>query len=142
MGLALVLIVALAAGFRLYHLGVPAFRADTIIFYQLCHQPESGWYIFTHWTLLGHFPFPMAITKGFIDIFHLPITDFMIRLPNAVFGILTVLDMYLLGRQMAGRATAGLFVGRHTRLRQGFPLREAASTGQVGGQGMAVCRPS
>lgn len=105
--IALALIVALAAAMRLYHLGVPAFRADTIMFYDLCHRPISGWVIFTQWMELlgrtGQFPFSLAMTKCFIDIFHLVPTAFMIRLPNAVFGILTVWSMYLLGRQMAGR---------------------------------------
>lgn len=104
---ALVLIMALAAGFRLYHLGVPSFRADTMLFFDICHRPLSGWVIFTQWMeLMGRtaqFPFALAITKLFIDVFHLAPTAFMIRLPNALFGTLTVLGMYLLGRQMAGR---------------------------------------
>ncbi|MBU0714504.1 MAG: glycosyltransferase family 39 protein [Verrucomicrobia bacterium] len=108
MGLALVLIVALAAGFRLYHLGAPSFRADTMLFFDLCHRPVSGWVIFTQWMeLMGRtsqFPFALAITKLFIDVFHLAPTAFMIRLPSALFGIFTVIGMYMLGRQMAGRS--------------------------------------
>lgn len=107
MVVALVLVVALAAGFRLFHLGVSAFRADTMTFFDICQRPESGWVVFTQWTeLLGRtaqLPFPLAITKCFIDVLHLPATAFMIRLPNALFGILTVLGMYMLGRQLAGR---------------------------------------
>ncbi|MDO9543463.1 MAG: glycosyltransferase family 39 protein [Kiritimatiellia bacterium] len=49
-------------------------------------------------------PFTLAITKCFIDTLHLAPTDFMIRLPCALFGILTVPGIYLLGRQMAGCA--------------------------------------
>lgn len=105
---ALVLVVALAAGFRLYHLGVPSFRADTIHFFDFCHRPLSGWVIFIQWMeLMGRssqFPFPVAITKCFVDVLHLTPTAFMIRLPSALFGILTVMGMYMLGRQMAGRA--------------------------------------
>ncbi|MBU4201488.1 MAG: hypothetical protein KKE37_02725 [Verrucomicrobia bacterium] len=104
---ALVFIVALAAGFRLYHLGVSSFRADTMLFFDICHRPVSGWVVFTQWMeLMGRtaqFPFSLAITKLFIDVFHLAPTAFIIRLPNAVFGILMVWCMYLLGRQMAGR---------------------------------------
>lgn len=100
-------IIALAAGFRLYHLGNPSFRADTILFFDICHRPVSAWIIFTQWMeLLGRtaqFPFSLAITKGMIDVFHLTPTAFVIRLPNAVFGILTVWAMYFLGRQLAGR---------------------------------------
>ena len=117
MGVALVLVVALAAGLRLFDLGVPSFRADTMLFFDICHRPVSGWVVFTQWMeLMGRtsqLPFSLAITKLFIDIFHLAPTAFMIRLPNALFGILTVLGMYMLGRQMAG-------------------LRQSASPRQVG----------
>ena len=107
MGVALVLVVALAAGLRLFDLGVSSFRADTMLFFDICHRPVSAWVVFTQWMeLMGRtaqFPFSLAITKLFIDVFHLAPTAFMIRLPNALFGILTVLGMYMLGRQMAGR---------------------------------------
>jgi hypothetical protein len=46
MMLALVLIAALAAGFRLFHLGVPAFGADTMLFFDICHRPVSSWVVF------------------------------------------------------------------------------------------------
>jgi hypothetical protein len=79
-----------------------------MLFFDICHQPVSGWVVFTKWMeLMGRtsqLPFSLAITKLFIDVFHLVPTAFMIRLPNALFGILTVLGMYMLGRQMAGRA--------------------------------------
>lgn len=105
---AMVFIVALAAGLRLFDLGVPAFGADTMNFFDICHRPLSGWVIFTQWMeLMGRtaqLPFPLAITKCFIDVLHLAPTDFMIRLPSALFGILTVMGMYLLGCQMAGRS--------------------------------------
>lgn len=100
-------VVALAAGFRLFHLGDATFGGDTMHFFDLCHRPLSGWVIFTQWMeLMGptaQFPFSLAITKWFIDVLHLAPTDFIIRFPNALFGILTVLGMYMLGRQMAGR---------------------------------------
>ncbi len=105
---ALFVVVMIAAGLRLYHLGVPSFRADTMIFFDFCHRPITAWAIFSQWLdLMGksaQFPFPVAITKYFIDVLHLSPTAFMIRLPNALFGILTVLGMYMLGRQLAGRA--------------------------------------
>lgn len=101
--LALMLAVAAASFFRLYHLGVPSFRADTLIFSQYCRQAESAWFIFTHWTVLGHFPLPLAMTKMFVDLVPGPVTDFLIRFPNALCGILTVLCVYLIGRQMSGR---------------------------------------
>ncbi len=77
------------------------------MFYDICHQSVSGWVVFTQWMELmgrtGQLPFPLAITKGFIDILHIAPSAFMIRLPNAIFGVLTVFGMYMLGRQMAGR---------------------------------------
>lgn len=104
----LAVVLAFAAGLRLFHLGVPSFRADTMLFFDICHRPVSGWVIFSQWMeLMGRtaqFPFSLAITKFFIDVCHLEPTAFAIRLPNALFGVLTVLLMYMTGRQMAGRA--------------------------------------
>ncbi|MCG2679551.1 MAG: hypothetical protein L6455_06240 [Kiritimatiellae bacterium] len=91
---ALIGVIALAAGFRLYHLGVSSFRADTMLFFDICHRPVSGWVVFTQWMeLMGRtaqFPFSPAITKLLIDLFHLAPPAFIICLPNALFGILTV----------------------------------------------------
>lgn len=103
-----VLVVLGAACYlRLAGLGDSAFRADTITFYDLCHRPVSGWTIFTHWIdLLGRtsqFPFPLAVTKGVIDILHLPPTDLVIRLPMALFGVLAVAASFFVGQAVAGR---------------------------------------
>ena len=106
--LVILLVLAVAAFFRLSQLGDSPFRPDTMLFFDMCRRPVGAWAIFSQWLdLLGQtaqFPFSMAITKLFIDVFHLEPTAFVIRLPNAVFGVLTVLGMYMVGRQLAGRA--------------------------------------
>lgn len=109
----LLLVLSLAVILRLHNLGGPAFRADTMLFPGVCRQPISAWTLFVDWLqVLGNtaqFPFSMAFTKFCIDFFHLPPSAFFIRLPNAIFGILTVVAMYMLGRQLAGRR-CGLFL--------------------------------
>jgi len=106
------LVLAVGAFFRLMWLGEAAFRADTIIFYNFCHSSISAWQIFFNWFQVfargEQFPFAPAFTKGFIDCLHLPLTDFVIRLPSALFGIVTVLFAILAGRELGGRRF-GLF---------------------------------
>lgn len=91
----------------MYALGEPAFRADTIIFYDLCHRTLSAWTIFTRWMeLLGRsaqFPFALAFSKWFIAIFNLPVTDFTVRLPSALWGTATVMAVFFAGWLLAGR---------------------------------------
>lgn len=109
------ILVLIATVLRLYNLGEPPFRADTMLFTDHCRNPAiSAWRLFTDWLqILGdtsQFPFSMAFTKLCLSVFHLPPTDFLIRLPNAMFGILTVIAIYFLGREVAGRRF-GLFLG-------------------------------
>jgi len=91
----------------LYALGDPAFRADTMIFYDLCHRPLSAWTIMTRWMeLMGRsaqFPFALASAKGLINIFDLPVTDFTVRLSSALWGTATVIAVFFAGRLLAGR---------------------------------------
>lgn len=108
-----VFVILTSVVFRIYKLGAPPFRADTMLFRQICASQISAWTLFGDWlNVLGktaQFPFSMAFTKFCMDFFHLPINDFIVRLPNALFGILTVGAMYMLGRQLAGRRF-GLFL--------------------------------
>jgi hypothetical protein len=102
----LTLVIALGAFFRLFQLGLPAFRADTIEFWRICHQDLSAINLFTHWLDIvgrtGQFPFPMVFEKALINVFHLPPSDFWIRFSSAFFGILTVPAMYMAARQIGG----------------------------------------
>lgn len=108
----LIVVICIAAFFRLYHLGAPAFRADTMIFMDFARQPIAFWDVFTKWTSTlgmnktGQFPFAVAWIKMFLDLTGAPLTPFMIRLPSALWGILAVLAIYGCGRVLAGNAFA------------------------------------
>ena len=108
------LVVGLGVFFRLMWLGEAAFGADTMLFYDMCHRPLSATAIWTDWLKLvgqaAQFPFALAFTKGFIDLFHLPVTDFTIRLPMALFGIATVPVAVMAGALLGGKRF-GLFFG-------------------------------
>lgn len=111
-GAGLILVTSLAAFFRLFELGLPAFRADTIEAWRLCHQDFSAFYLFGHWSEIvgrnGQFPLPMALARGLLNLFQLPPTDFWIRFSSAFFGIATVPAVFLAARQLGGRRF-GLF---------------------------------
>ena len=94
--------IAAGAWFRLHNLGEAALRADTIHFWFVCHMDISAWQVVTKWTELGvgQLPLPLAITKLLIDVFHLPVTHFTIRLPNALFGIALIPVMFAIGRRL------------------------------------------
>ena len=108
------LLVGFAFFTRLYGLGDSAFRADTILFFNECRGALSGWEIFSQWmsrpatNALAQFPFPLAFSKGFLGVLGLEATDFNIRLPSALWGVLTVVVAYCAGREFAGKRF-GLF---------------------------------
>lgn len=108
----LITVICAAAFFRLYQLGEPAFRADTMIFLDFARQPISPWEFFTKWTTTlgmdktGQFPFAAAWMKLFLNITGAQPTPFMVRLPSALWGILAVLAIYGCGRVLAGNAFA------------------------------------
>ncbi len=108
---ALAALVLAGAFFRLHDLGKPSLRADTITFWTMCQQPVTAGQIFSQWMRLmgisGQFPFAMAYTKWTLDTFHLPLTEFNLRLPGAIWGILTILCAYGAGRAF-GTAWHGL----------------------------------
>lgn len=104
--LILALIIGAGAYFRLVRLGEPSLRADTIHFWNICRANLSAWEIVTEWDKLpvGQPAFPLAVTKWYIDAFHLPVTHFTIAFPNALFGILAVPVMFFVGRRIGGDA--------------------------------------
>lgn len=106
----LLIVLAAAAFFRLYHLAEPAFRADTILFYNITRQVDGAWTIMSKWLeLMGisaQLPFPMAFTEGFLNLFHLTPSHFTERLPAALWGIAAVATAWALGRRLGGRGTA------------------------------------
>jgi hypothetical protein len=104
----LLAIVGLGAFFRLYNLGGAAFRTDEGGFHEWCQMPISWRYICSHWFELigdisGQFPFAPAFTKGFLDCFHLPASHFAVRLPSALWGILSIPIAFACGRELRGR---------------------------------------
>ena len=109
----LLLLMVLGGFFRIYRLGEPAFRADTIHFFSLCSRPGSASAFFSHWIewmgICGQFPFPMAWIKGFLNLLNLDPTPFNIRFPSALWGILTIPAAYLVGRTLCGKRVGWLF---------------------------------
>lgn len=101
--------VVLATVLRLYNLGAAALRADTILFWQFCRNPAlTTWMIYTDWLRIagentGQMPFSVSVTRAMIDGLHLPITEYTLRLPAALFGSLAVLAAYAVGKDMHGR---------------------------------------
>lgn len=108
----LIIVICIAAFFRLYRLGEPAFRADTMVFMDFARQPIGIGEFFTQWTSTlglqktGQFPFAVAWMKLFLNVTGVPLTPFMIRLPSALWGILAVLAVYGCGRVLAGNGFA------------------------------------
>ena len=104
----LLLILAVAAFFRLYDLGGASMRGDTIHFWNICQQPMTMVQVFSKWMDLGisgQFPFPLAITKWFIDTLNLPISEFTLSLPSALWGIGTVFVIFFAGRSLGSKET-------------------------------------
>jgi len=104
----LLLIVAVAAFFRLYDLGLASMRGDTIHFWNICRQPMTMAQIFSKWMdlgIAGQFPFPLAITKWFIDTLNLPVTEFTVPLPSALWGIGAVFVIFFAGRSLGTKET-------------------------------------
>lgn len=106
----LVVALAAAAFFRLYHLAEPAFRADTILFFNITKQVSGAGSIFSHWLQLmgisGQLPFPMAFTEFFLNLFGLEPSHLTLRLPAVGWGLLSVVVAWFLGARLGGRGTA------------------------------------
>lgn len=102
------LITLVGAFFRLWDLGAQAFRTDEGNFWLICVNPISAWGIFQRWLELwgstaGQFPLSMALTKGFVETFNVPVTYFWVRFPSALHGIMSIPIAYGVGRELGGR---------------------------------------
>ncbi len=90
--------------FRLAGLGDAALRADSIELWRICQQPITGSVIFTNWFDLmgvtGQFPFQAAFTRWVLDVLSLPLNHFTFRFPSALWGILTIIAAYGLGKSV------------------------------------------
>ena len=89
-----VALTLIGAYFRLIRLGDASLRGDSLEFWRICQQPVTAAGIVSGWMSLmgmsGQFPFSMAVTKWFLDTFHLSVTLFNLRLPSAIWGIVTI----------------------------------------------------
>ena len=99
----LALIVLVGALFRLYDLGGCALHSDGLNFWRICQQDVSAKDIFNNWMKLmglsAQFPFAVSAAKFVIDVLHLPVTFFSIRLSSALWGIATVVSAFFVGKQ-------------------------------------------
>jgi 4-amino-4-deoxy-L-arabinose transferase-like glycosyltransferase len=106
----LLLIILIAAFFRLYRLGDVSLRADTINFWTVCHSPMSAVDVVRNWKTMGldHPPFTLVLIKFLYQVTGAPVTHFTIHLVPALFGIATVPILFLCGRRFGGNGL-GLF---------------------------------
>lgn len=104
--LCLLVIVAVAAFFRLYELGKSAFRADTILLWELAKRHVPPGMVLTDWFNVsgaaGQMPMPAFIMQVFLSLLNWPVTPAMVRLPFALFGILAVPIAFFAGRRLHG----------------------------------------
>ncbi|MFC1497429.1 hypothetical protein ACFLS1_03010 [Verrucomicrobiota bacterium] len=101
----LALITVIGAYFRLIRLGEVSMRGDTMEIWKVCKMDLSAFEIWRDIRKVagqGFMPFQMAYTRAFLDIFHLPLTFFTIRLTAAIWGIISIPVMYAAGRLLGG----------------------------------------
>ncbi|MFH0954262.1 MAG: hypothetical protein V1873_08030 [Verrucomicrobiota bacterium] len=111
--LALLLLVLLGAYLRLVRLDEYSLRADTINFWTICHSPLTAGDIIRKWGELGldHPPFTLVAIKGMIDTFRLPVTHATLAVLPAVFGILCIPVLFLVGLRIGGRGFGLVLAG-------------------------------
>lgn len=99
----LVLILAVAAFFRLYDLGMSAFRGDTIILWNLAQQRVPPAQLFSRWFEVsgaaGQMPLPAWIAQVYVRMTGWQVTPFNVRFPPALLGILAVAAAFFGGRR-------------------------------------------
>ncbi len=99
-------LILLGAYFRLARLGVPSLYMDNQDFLLPCQQGVSFVDVFTHWQELptgkNHLPFPVAVTAGVLQTFHLPVTFANLILPSALWGVLVIPVAFAIGRELRG----------------------------------------
>jgi 4-amino-4-deoxy-L-arabinose transferase-like glycosyltransferase len=109
------LITAVAAYFRLVRLGESALRADTILFLTVLRDPQfTAGRIYSDWLSLGiggHFPFALAFTRWLMTLLNLPVNEFGVRFPAAMWGIACIPVMYGMGRDLKDRWFGFLLAG-------------------------------
>ncbi|MFA6172219.1 MAG: hypothetical protein WC701_00915 [Kiritimatiellales bacterium] len=108
----LFLLVACAAGLRLWKLGEASLQMDNLLFWDILNRDVSAGMIFSQWmdfvgVTAQLSPVPAA-AKLFIDLFNLPLTFGTMILPFALCGALTVPVAYMAGREFGGQRMAAM----------------------------------
>lgn len=102
-----VLVMAAGLFFRFSHLGTPAFRADTILFWSLANRDVPLSDLLSKWFevsgLIGQMPLAGFFMKLFLAVTQVPVTPFTVRVPFAIFGFLAVPMAYIAGRKLFDR---------------------------------------
>ncbi|MEM7396272.1 MAG: hypothetical protein AAF492_28385, partial [Verrucomicrobiota bacterium] len=101
-GLYLILLAVLFSGafLRVYRLGDPSMSADNLAFIGYCQKTEHAREVFSEWPRLqayGHLPFAPACARFTLDLFGLEVTHFSVRLSSALWGVLGILGVFVLG---------------------------------------------
>lgn len=111
--IALLVSVAVAAFFRIYDLGLSAFRADEILLWGLAQRKVPPGDIFSRWFevsgVVGQMPMPAWIMQVFLWLLNWRVTPFMARLPHALIGVATIPVAYAGGRKFGGRIMGLIF---------------------------------
>lgn len=102
-----VVVILLAGGyFRTVGLEDTSSHGDGLI-HDVCKKGATPLEILSKWEQLlgpnGQMAVPAAVTKLFLDIFHLPPTRGNVILPSAIWGILAVLAALWVGWRLGGR---------------------------------------
>jgi hypothetical protein len=104
--LALAGLIGVAAFFRLYELGLSAFRGDEILLWDLALRKVPPMLLLTQWFEVsgaaGQMPMPAYLIQQFLALAGWPITPWFVRFPCAFFGILTVPVVFFGGRRWFG----------------------------------------
>lgn len=100
-------ICAIGLFLRLYDLGGAALRADTIMFWNLCRNVQlTPGHLYTGWLNIvgetGQFPTAAAMTRLWLDLTGLPVTEWSLRFPNALLGAVSVPLIFMAARLIGG----------------------------------------
>lgn len=100
-------LLALAVFLRLWALGSGSIHPDGII-HDVCRMDVSAADVLNNWEsyvgMTGQLPVVAAMTKAFINLFHLQPTFRNVILPSSLWSSLSVLAFFGLGRKIGGRS--------------------------------------
>lgn len=100
-GLLLGAIIVVSAVLRLHSLGAPSLMVDEAASDRFATMPFME-FLHTLWHYQGNMTLYYFIMRAWV---HIGDSEFMLRLPSMLFGLLTVLAIYALGARLFGRFT-------------------------------------